>query len=335
METVWTITDYLRALKQGQVITRRPFDSQTGCAYELGEHAKALVLPELNLERIIPPKIDFIRQLYLLLQPVLLEITENSEFQWYETYGEITARELAKSYLIYAITTATPQHIHPLSRQHFAYQDFLRQVSEALVDEIAPEHAPDYFRQRPHIQKEFDTMLLTLNVDCPTLPALIVFYKNREMYSMAYKASLFLEEEFERGISEQLKPVIQNLANLVRAKPSRIFKSSKIILPESEEIDAVEDLPQALRLIERVLQKALDINSKKLNLEIIQYIKSNCSFMTNRVNYQENHSKQELQKQLKELLLVLESTRNSISIQKINHAKLWINTTSPNYINFT
>lgn len=284
----------------------------------MGPEAKALKIPDIPMEQIIPPREMIVKGIYLLLEPVLNELVENSAFDWQLSYGSLSAKDVAKGYLFNAITSSMLKD-RPFTPQELGLQIFLRHVSDAYVDGISAEKAISTFAGKPHVQSQFGTMVTSMSLTRPTKQDLINSYLADNRFVIAYQASLFDESEFEKGVSDDLKQSLLMVMNIVTKhyKPHFWNKPKEVFSPLNLKIiNETMGLPALLYYFSTVLKEIRKINSRVFMDETLTEIKKSSFFLRNSVDLTDD-SRQELKLAMDKLIKEIDRVSEKLISSRI------------------
>ncbi|QBR83236.1 hypothetical protein E3983_02000 [Legionella israelensis] len=319
--SIWTLNEYLFALKEHKIEgVSRPFDTKSPYIVEMGPIATSLKLPEITLEEFIPPTAQVIKKLYLVLQPVLEELVQSEQFDRNAKYGSLSASAVAKAYLFNAINKIYKKTAVQLTPAQIAYQDFLRRVSDSLVDEIPPEKFCEHIVEHSLV-KDFYSIVSHFTLEYPDKSSLLTHFFKKQAYVLAYKTSMLSEKELEDELTSHLKETLLQLIKLnedktVKKRSSLFFSSSdkSAKLPDAEQIRNIHDMERILSYFDQFLRYILKHQSKDVSVIILKEIKNNPFFMNSLPEEKEQLEKKGLvEKNIKRLQKQIDSSLKLIS----------------------
>ncbi len=321
------LADYLTALKHGRLgDTAKPFDTASNDLMAFGEQAEALVLPEWSLEQITPPDPQMIENIYKALKPVLKELQHNAAFDSEAEYAGLKADALSKAYLLSVVNKKTVQNNgRMVTRDVLAYQDFLRHCSDALVDNISSHHALEHFSKYSEVQASFDTIIKNMTLSYPDKQALITYYQSMQLFSMAYKTSLFDDQDLEQALSCQVKDSIQASYELVYGKKSdmkQTFYGADSKLVDKSELEKSSFLGDLLNQMNDVLEDSLNHHSENVLMKLLMTLKRAPFFMKSIPELSETADTTTFQSYIQNLQLAIRAAISYLEGQK--EQKRWI-----------
>lgn len=310
------LEEYLTTLLSGEYRTSRPFDKKSDITAVMGPEAKALKIPDIPMEQIIPPRDTIIKGIYLLLEPVLNELVKNNAFDWQLSYGALSAKDVAKGYLFNAITSSMLKD-RPFAPQELGLQIFLRHVSDAYVDGISAEKAISTFAGKPHVQSQFGSMVTSMSLIRPTKQDLINCYIADSRFVMAYQASLFTESEFEKGVCDDLKQTLLMVMDLVKKhyKPHFWNKTKAAFNLNAKRINETSDIPTLLDYFSSVLREIRKTNSRSFMDETLNTIKKSSFFLQHSIAIIDD-SRHELKITMERLTTAIDSVAETLRTDK-------------------
>ncbi|MFC7781374.1 hypothetical protein [Legionella taurinensis] len=311
------LEEYLTTLLSGEYRTSRPFDKKSDITAVMGPEAKALKIPDIPMEQIIPPREMIVKGIYLLLEPVLNELVKNSAFDWQLSYGSLSAKDVAKGYLFNAITSSMLKD-RPFTPQELGLQIFLRHVSDAYVDGISAEKAISTFADKPHVQSQFGSMVISMSLTRPTKQDLIKSYLADNRFVMAYQASLFDESEFEKGVCDDLKQTLLTVMDIVKKhyKPHFWNKNKEAFSLSPKTINETTGIPALLYYFSTVLKEIRKTNSRTFMDETLTEIKKSSFFLQHSVDLSDD-SRQELKMAMDKLIKDIDHVNEKLTSSKI------------------
>lgn len=313
------LEEYLTTLLSGEYRTSRPFDKKSDITAVMGPEAKALKIPDIPMEQIIPPREMIVKGIYLLLEPVLNELVKNSSFDWQLSYGSLSAKDVAKGYLFNAITSSMLKD-KPFTPQELGLQIFLRHVSDAYVDGISAEKAISTFAGKPHVQSQFSSMVISMSLTRPTKQDLINTYLADNCFVKAYQASLFDESEFEKVVADDLKQSLLMVMAIVKKhhKPHFWNKTKEAFsrLNSETTINETMGLPALLYYFSTVLKEIRKTNSRVFMDEALTEIKKSSSFLQHGMDLTDD-SRQELKLAMDKLIKEIDRVSEKLISSRI------------------
>ncbi|QBR84365.1 hypothetical protein E3983_08315 [Legionella israelensis] len=319
--TTWKLNNYLLALKQvSKKDTIRPFDKHSHVQVELGHEANHLSLPELSPEQYIPPSLKIINQFYQILQPVLLELEETDEFDWDAGYGNLSAKDIAKAYLYSAFNNIIQKKELSAIKKKMDYQEFFHDLCDALVEGKSAEEVLEHVAHRHYISKTFDILIDSLSIDYPSKAALIVYFKNKQLFNMAYKTSLFEAEDIEQALTLRLQKVLLNAIHYVKLRKS-LKKNDICPLPDKNIIETTNDLTKILDYYDSLMDVLLKLDSESIKRNVINEIGAS-AFFKKLIPDEWNSSSKSVISCIKNIQLAIESANKHLLSQ--HKRKLWL-----------
>ncbi|WP_419418665.1 hypothetical protein ACNVED_08865 [Legionella sp. D16C41] len=272
---VWTLGQYLRLLREGQLNPSKPFAKQEDELIEIGRLAKKVAIPPLEIN--FPIHAEPVEKIYQLLKPVLTELVNNEEFSWSYHYGFFSAKEVAMGYLSEAVNTAIFK-ASPTTCQEIELQKLLFYICETLSSGVEVNKAVHIINDA-HLRNQFKLMISSLTLQRATKKELIAFYKKENCKNMAYQASLFSNKEFEQALAQQLQVTYNQIAQFIKEHHCEI---SEQFVPVQE-----DNYIKLLGLFHTLFTKLINLDFLLMK-EVIQVIKQHSTFLKQSIESEEN-----------------------------------------------